>query len=325
MLFKSLNLYSVTTESNNLALINDLKEMEIALQTHLSTPLDQFTSSRLGWCPVNGKPEGATVLEFGHHRLMAVKRQWRWLPGPIVNDQLEESVQAFEQKHQRSPSTKEKTELKEGIIDSMMPEAYVRRKIHLVWWNIREGFLGIDASSRAEAEDVLNLLRESLGSLCARPLAMRNTPAKKLTDWLTTPASRPEWLTLGKQASFVDKNDKVKFTASNADLDQEEAQTMLANNFQVTSLSFSIEGEGKLTLDESFTLKSIKLADAILREAEPENNEYRFEAQAAASLQSMERMIMLISQSMGGYETHQELSASNNAQTVQAETSMGTT
>ena len=97
----------------------------------------------------------------------------------------------------RKVTRKEKTALKEQVTENLLPRAFVRSQKIDLWWDIRGQMIGINASSRTRAEDILDLLRETLGSLKVTPLSSQTLPIRAMTTWLGDAASRPADLQLG--------------------------------------------------------------------------------------------------------------------------------
>ena len=66
----------------------------------------------------------------------------------------------------RTPSKKEREQIKEDVIFELLPRAFSRTTVTLhAYINTKENIIVVNTSSRGKAEDVLSLLRKTLGTL----------------------------------------------------------------------------------------------------------------------------------------------------------------
>ncbi|CAM3839063.1 recombination-associated protein RdgC [Vreelandella rituensis] len=244
-----------------------LDALENALGEHRAVPLGESQARRHAWTAPAGRASNMLVHEVQGQRLLSVLSQERMLPASVVKEEVEDAVAEIESKEGRKVTRKEKTAIKEQITEALMPRAFIRSKRTFLWWDTRNDLICVDASSRTTAEDALDLLRETLGSLKVVPLRTQELPVGKMTAWLTDPATRPAWLVMGDKATLKDKADTV-FTARCADLDGEEIQTMLANGCQASQLAISIEKQASCVLTDDLALKGIRFAEALIEEAD---------------------------------------------------------
>ncbi|RUR31784.1 recombination-associated protein RdgC [Vreelandella nanhaiensis] len=240
-----------------------------ALETHAAKPLGTADARRLGWTAPAGRLGGGQLLhEIQGHRLLSVLRQERLLPASVVKEEVDEQVADIEAREGRKVTRKEKTALKEQITEELLPRAFVRSQKIDLWWDTRRHLIGINASSRTRAEDVLDLLRETLGSLKATPLSSQTLPIRAMTTWLGDPASRPADLQLGDQVELKAKGDDGVLRARQVDLDSDEIQQLLESGRQASKLAMSLEGRLSFVLHDDLALKSLRFGDALIEEAD---------------------------------------------------------
>ncbi|SDN08330.1 recombination-associated protein RdgC [Vreelandella arcis] len=264
MWFKHLHLYRIHSAP-------DLTQAELsdALDAHAAMPLGSADARRLGWTAPAGRLGGDQRLhEIQGHRLLSALRQERLLPASVVKEEVDEQVATIEASEGRKVTRKEKTALKEQVTEELLPRAFVRSQKTDVWWDTRRQLIGINASSRTRAEDILDLLRESLGSLSVTPLTSQTLPMRAMTTWLGDPASRPADLQLGDQVELKAKGDDGVLRARQVDLDSDEIQQLLESGRQASKLAMHIEGRLSLVLHEDLALKSLRFGDALIEEAD---------------------------------------------------------
>lgn len=264
MWFKHLHLYRLhdapTLSSDALA---------SALQEHAAKPLGNADARRLGWtAPAGRLGAGQLVHEIQSHRLLSALRQERLLPASVVKEEVDELVADIEASESRKVTRKEKTALKEQVTEDLLPRAFVRSQKVDLWWDVNGQMIGINASSRTRAEDILDLLRETLGSLKVTPLSSQTLPIRAMTTWLGDAASRPADLQLGDQVELKAKGDDGVLRARQVDLDSDEIQQLLESGRQASKLAVSLEGRLSFVLHDDLALKSLRFGDALIEEAD---------------------------------------------------------
>lgn len=264
MWFKHLHLYRLhdAPELSSDALAS-------ALQEHSAKPLGNADARRLGWtAPAGRLGAGQLVHEIQSHRLLSALRQERLLPASVVKEEVDELVADIEASEGRKVTRKEKTAFKEQVTENLMPRAFVRSQKIDLWWDTRGQLIGINASSRTRAEDILDLLRETLGSLKVTPLSSQTLPMRAMTTWLGDVASRPADLQLGDQVELKAKGDDGVLRARQVDLDSDEIQQLLESGRQASKLAISLEGRLSFVLHDDLALKSLRFGDALIEEAD---------------------------------------------------------
>ncbi|GAA3909211.1 recombination-associated protein RdgC [Halomonas cibimaris] len=264
MWFKNLLLYRVhgAPEIDHTAL-------DEVLGDHAAVALGSADARRLGWTPPAGRAgNGQYVHDIQGHRLLSALRQERLLPAAVVREEVEERIADIEQAESRRVTRQEKTALKEEITEALLPQAFIRRQKIDLWWDSRGGLLGINAASRPRAEEVLDLLRETLGSLKVTPLSAQTLPIRAMTEWLGDPGSRPADMRLGDQVELKAKGDDGVLRARQVDLDGDDMQQLLESGRQASKLALGIDGRLNFVLTDELALKSLRFGDALIEEAD---------------------------------------------------------
>ncbi|GHC25207.1 recombination-associated protein RdgC [Aidingimonas halophila] len=262
MWFKHLHLYRLHD-----APVVPLTTLEDVLAEQAARPLGDNDARRLGW----GTPGGRNSTRFCHevqgHRLLSAQRQERLLPASIVREAVEERVDERERAEGGPLPRKEKQAIKEQVYEDLLPQAFVRSQRIDLWWDTQRDLIGINASSAKRAEEVLDLLRQTLGSLKVTPLATKTLPIRAMTEWLHDPTSRPDDLALGDQVELQTPSDEGVLRARRVDLDSEEITTLLSGDRQATRLAIEVDERVSLMLHDDLALKSLRFADSVIEEA----------------------------------------------------------
>ena len=264
MWFRNLHLYRLHGVK-----ARSLGEIDTLLAQRSANPLGNADARRIGWTPPAGRLGGGQMLHpLQGHLLISALRQERLLPTSVVAEEVAEKVAEIEAIEGRKVTRKEKTALKEQVTEELLPRAFVRSQKIDLWWDTERNLIGVNASSRSRAEDVLDLLRETLGSLKATPLSSQTLPIRAMTTWLGDAASRPTDLQLGDNVSLKAKGDDGVVRARQMDLDSDEMQQLLESGRQASQLALSIEGQLSFILHDDLALKSLRFSDALIEEAD---------------------------------------------------------
>ncbi|MEH6641431.1 recombination-associated protein RdgC [Vreelandella glaciei] len=264
MWFKNLTLYRL-----HAAVEVTAEQLAEQMACYAAKPLGNADARRLGWTAPAGRLGGGQLIhEIQGHRLISALRQERLLPASVVKEEVDEQVAEIEASEGRKVTRKEKTALKEQVTENLLPRAFVRSQKIDLWWDTERQLIGVNTSSRARAEDVLDLLRESLGSLKVTPLSTQTLPIRAMTTWLDDTASRPADLQIGDNVELKAKGDDGVVRARQVDLDSDEMQQLLESGRQASKLALSIEGQLSFILHDDLVLKSIRFGDALIEEAD---------------------------------------------------------
>ncbi|WP_153715172.1 recombination-associated protein RdgC [Eikenella corrodens] len=112
---------------------------------------------------------------------ISLKREERVLPGAVIKTVLDEKIAKIEAEEARKVGRKERQELKEQIVDELLPRAFTRAS--RTYAVLVGGYLLINQTGN-KAENLLSHLREALGGLRAQPTITRRSASELMTQWL---------------------------------------------------------------------------------------------------------------------------------------------
>ncbi|MEC8917161.1 MAG: recombination-associated protein RdgC [Pseudomonadota bacterium] len=282
----------------------DTVPFDEALAEFRFRPVSPREARRVGWAPPAGKRSEALSHEIQRHILIAMLKQQRLLPKAVIDEEMAERAEAREASEGQPLSRQERQLLKEQVIDELLPQAFTQTKRIDVWWDTANRIIGINAGSRKAAEEALDLLRQSLGSLKVTLLATKTPPSRGMTQWLSDPGSRPASLLLGDRVELRAAEDDGVVRAQSVDLDSEEMQSLLENGRQASKLAIGIEGLARLQLHDDLSIKGLKFDDALLDEASQADDGddpiVRFETDFALWSDAMSKVVASLLEWLGG-------------------------
>jgi recombination associated protein RdgC len=248
----------------------------------------------MGWAPPLGEQTQALVHAVNGCLLVCARRQERLLPSSVVAETLDERVAEIEDREGRSVGRKERRHLRERVLTEMLPQAFKRSRRVLAYLDLDAGWALVDAASDKAAEEVLELLRETVGSLPAHPPRPGQAPEILMTSWVKA-GSAPQGLTLGDECELRDQRDERALVRCRGhDLTADEIASHLRAGKQVIKLGLDWEDRLAFVLGEDMSLKRLRFADALLKEAQEagiEDETARLDAEFAIMSHSLRGLL----------------------------------
>lgn len=258
MWFKNLLIYQLQTDFNYTP-----EQLAELLENHRAKPCAKTAPSSFGWDSPYGQGNDLLVHGAGGYLIFAGKREMRLLPGGVVRAALTEKIAAQEEAEHRKLSSKEKARLKDEITFDLLPRAFVQASRMLAYYDPHLKCLVIDTSSRSKAEELLQLLRESLGTLSVLPLQTNSNPAMIMTNWLLKGAHQPDFA-LDDRCEMQDpKQGDGIIKCQRQDLTAHEVQQHLEMGKQIQQLGLIWQEKITFQLGFDFSIKRIKCLELI--------------------------------------------------------------
>ncbi|MCK3658368.1 recombination-associated protein RdgC [Pasteurellaceae bacterium Pebbles2] len=256
MWFKNVIIYRLT---------KSLDWSDVVLQSGLGQneyqPCGQSDMSKFGWAaPLRG--QSSLYFSNGKQILLVAHKEEKILPSHVVQRELDERVRQLEEKENRRLKKTEKQALKDDVVAMLLPRAFSKNQQTKMWINTETNLIYVDAASAKRAEDVLALLRKSLGSLPVIPLAFANEPAVVMTQWIAQQET-PQYFTALDEAELKAADDKGIIRCKNQPLESEEILSHLEKGKFITKLALDWDEHLSFVLNEDGTLKRLKFADSV--------------------------------------------------------------
>ncbi|OUL59175.1 recombination-associated protein RdgC [Pseudoalteromonas ulvae] len=241
-------------------------DFEKALEQDTFRPCGSQDLSTFGWTKALGK-HGHSLSHFSQNAiLVCAKREEKVLPAAVINDLLAEKIEHIEIEENRPVKKKEKDELKENLLHSLLPQAFKKSSLQFAFIDLEKGWLVVNSGSFNKAEELLALLRKSLGTLPVVPAFVNFDLGLFLTNWLTE-FNPPEGFAIGQDAELVEADEnggQVKLKQH--DLASDEVKNHLENGKVVTKLAFDWRERVKFMLQDDGSIKRLNYSETLKEE-----------------------------------------------------------
>ncbi|ERP91018.1 recombinase [Marinobacter sp. ES-1] len=280
------------------------EELEEKLQADAFKPCGPQETNRQGWVPPLGKHGDQLVHSANGYHLVALRKEEKILPGPVVKEAVEERAEAIELDQGRKVRKKEKEEIKEQVMLEMLPKAFSRNRRCFAYLAPQDGLLVVDAGSAKQAEDLASALRKSLGSLPVRPPVVEQAPAFTFTGWLTESIDHPATIVLGSECELKDPSeDGGVVRCKGLDLKADEIRNHLEAGMQVTKLALTWDDNVSFVLDEELGIRRLKFGETLqdqLDDVDADDAMAKFDAAFSIMTLELSRMIPGLLEALGG-------------------------
>jgi len=254
-------------------------------------------SATLGWFPPLGAQTRALVHAGNGCVVLCARRQERLLPSAVVAEAVDERVADLEDREGRSVGRAERRHLRDEVMLDMLPRAFTRSRQMHAYLDLVAGWMVVDAASEKAAEDLVTLLRETLGSFPVRPPRPVRSPTVLMTQWVAEGAT-PDGLDPGDECELRDPRDEHSLVRCRGqNLGGEEIATHLRAGKEVAKLALSWREHLDFLLQEDLSLKRLRFADEMIEEAvesDIEDEAARFDAEFAIMALQLRELVELL-------------------------------
>ncbi|WP_042036549.1 recombination-associated protein RdgC [Aeromonas popoffii] len=300
MWFKNLQVYRFTRPFELTA-----EQLESQLETLAFTPCGSQDMSRFGWTRPLGKLGSTLTHSADGQILICARKEEKIIPPAVIKEELAEKIEAIECEQGRALKKKEKEALKEELLHTLLPRAFSRTANTFAWINAADGLLMVDASSAKKADDVLALLRKSIGSLPVVPVALKNPPEITMTEWLSE-GNLPAAFALEDEAelrSAMEHGGIIR--CKQQDLMTDEIKNHLANDKLVTKLALNWGETLSFVLGDDLSIKRLKFSEELREQNDDVTSEdpaARLDADFALVTAELAQFIPALFAALGGEE-----------------------
>lgn len=237
------------------------ESLEKSLVEFAFSPCSSQDVSKFGFSNAHGRLGKTLVHSANDRHLICATKEEKILPSQVIKEALEEKVFQIETEEDRKLAKKEKDAMKEEIIMTLLPRAFTRRSQIRALIIPEIEMILVDSPSAAKAEELLALLRKSIGSLPVVPLSFKTPIETILTDWVKN-NSTPAPFEMQDEAELKSDSEEggiVKFKQQ--DLSEHEVLEHIEVGKQVHKLALNFGQSISFLLQSDSAIKRVKFSE----------------------------------------------------------------
>ena len=234
-------------------------EIEEKLNTRPLMPCAPFDMLSKGW--VAPSKTGRLVHNVGRQCLLALGVEQKILPASVVRQEAQRRAQVLEQTRGFPVGRREMRDLKLKVTEELRARALCRQRITRAWLDPENGWCVVDAASPNKAEELIEVLRDTLGSFAVTMLQTQHSAHASMAVWLTA-GEAPGRFGIEQDLELASKDGvKASVRYARCPLESREIKTHLGAGRQPVRLGLSWQDRIAFVLTDKLQLKRLEFLE----------------------------------------------------------------
>ncbi len=275
-------------------------KLEEQLGRHVFRPASGFELQSQGWA--SPRDDGGLVHSAHGQMLLSLCTEKKLLPSSVIKEAVKAKAIEAEERQGYKPGRKQLRDLKEEVIDELLPRAFSVRRRTGIWISPKEGWLAIDVGSAGKADEIIGLMNKSIDDFVVERLNTVEAPGTAMTAWLAN-GNVPHGFTIDQDTELqspVEEKATVRFVRHA--LDAKEVKRHIDSGKQCTLLALTWADRVSFVLTEALVLKRVAPVD-VIRESEgaqSQNEDERFDADFTLMTGEFQHLLTDVVEALGG-------------------------
>lgn len=249
-----------------------LDALEQALHAARFVPCGPTQPDSNGWVPPRGNKSVALVESVGGQVILKLCTERRPLPASAVKAAVDERIEKYKQETgNERVSARIKKEMKQEVVQDLLPRAFTKRSTTLVWLDPLNKLLVVDSGSLTGADKVVTALIEALAevpgagpAILVKPVQTNETAVACMSHWLAT-REAPVSFSVDRDCELKTPDEQksaVRYSRHTLEID-EVAQHIAAGKLP-TQLAMTWDDRVSFVLTETAQVRKLKLLDVVM-------------------------------------------------------------
>jgi len=247
--------------------------LNAALEKHQARGCGQMELACEGWAAPLGLQGEMLVHEVDGRLMFCLRREDKVLPASLVRELLDAKAFEIEQQAGRPVGRKERAELKDQLMNELLPRALVKVSHTFAYIDPKGGWLVVNAASSKKSEELIMLLRKSVGTLNVVLPQTKASPEAAMTQWLMDEATLPEGFVLEDECELrsvgeVTSTVRCKYV----DVASSEVRAHVLSGKRVFKMGMGWQGKVSFVLSDDTSIRRIRFDSELVEQADADGD-----------------------------------------------------
>lgn len=243
-----------------------------ALEENSFIPCGPTQETSSGWVPAR---DGGELCECINGQLIyKLMTETKTVPSDVVNKATDVRASVIEATTGRKPGKKERREIKDEVLLSLLPHAFPKQVATLAWIDPKNKTLVVDTASQKRADEVATALIKSQEGLILQRIVLNTSPGAVMSEMLTNERTSNTFdVGIDCELKSTDESKtKVKYVKHRLDIP--EVIEHIKRGMATASLSLIWLNRMMFTLTSDGIIKNIVLHDNTVEQLEESEDEF---------------------------------------------------
>lgn len=299
MWFKNLFVYRMTA-----SWVLTAAQVEEAVSKHAHEPIAPTQPLSTGWVPIF---DGLFAHVYNRQILLSFKTEKKVIPSSALKAEVAAEVARIEEQQGRKPGKKERRQIKEDALLTLLPRAIPTSSETRVWIDPVNGWIVINTGSQTMADTIITALVRSLEKLELQTLYLAKSATAEMTAWLAADDA-PECFSIDRACELVaDDESKAVVRYTNSNLDEDGLRQHIRAGKRCKQLALTWEGRVSFVLTDKFRIKKIAPLEILTEDVEPADDvQERFNNDFALMTGELNSLLNDLIAAFGGEQPREE-------------------
>jgi recombination associated protein RdgC len=245
-----------------------------------------------GWVAPLGLEDAPLVHVNNGCWMICMRQEEKVIPASMVKEMTQERIRKMEADLGKKLRKRERDEIKDDVFDSLVSRALTKSAQTFAYLDTINDWLIIDSASQKKADDLIALLRRTLGQLKLRQPDLQ-TISSVLTHWVVD-NDYPAELVIEDHCQIKDLEEGGSINCKKQNLLSDEIQSLFDGPREVVQLALSWRDQVAFQLTADFIIKSIKFLEIVQDQANDiasETQQERFDADFSVMLMTNRELL----------------------------------
>lgn len=251
----------------------DPAAMAKKLESFKFQPCGDLDMETAGFVPV--MDGGDLVFNVaGGHMFLSICTERKQLPKQVIDRKTRERCDKMEEDQGFKPGRKQTKEIREQVLDELLPKAFTTRAVTRAWIDTKNGWFAVDTPTHGRASDFILLLMKALDGFDVNAVRTNQTPRFSMTEWLSRDEA-PSGFTVDQDTELQSSHEgKPTVRYVRHTLEADDLNRHIAAGKSCTRLALTWADKISFVFTDSFIFKQVAPLDIMKENGSEAANDY---------------------------------------------------